>query len=168
MNIVRELVLVAKDMLADEGLFAVMGRIAKDMRVNIETPDEGRVLFIGGKHHDGPTVFWPQRSSVLAMLVQSVRVFPKRPDWKAEVLPGARFQIEVGITMCGGHMGETIVLPLILGDEPEKDIERFLSVEMPMQVSHFLKARGKELIETKDSISKSISDMYDSGRYMGD
>lgn len=168
MSIASDIVSVAKDLIAGEGLFDIMSEMMKGMKIMIYTPDVGDVQLIGGSYAPSPTTFIPRRKSCVAMLVSSITVMPERPYINAEVVPGRRYMMVITITTAGGHMSDKIEAPLILRANAEDDLNRFLQTYVPHLVSRYLREHGAKMMEVSEGIHKSISEMYDGGRDMGD
>ena len=161
MSIARDIVSVAKDLIASEGLLDTMSRMMKGMKIVIYTPDVGDVQLIGGSYSPSPTTFIPRRKSSVAMLVSSITVMPERPYINAEVVPGRRYMMVITITTAGGHMSDKIAAPLTLRANAEDDLRRFLQTEVQHRVSQYLWEHGSKMMEKSEGIHKSISDMYD-------
>lgn len=169
LQIARELVTIAKELVAGIGIYDLIGKVGQNMGVQIATPDEGKILFVG-KFNGNQTEFWPRRNSSVGMLVQCYYVRIKWPGKTVvdEVLPGQRYVLEISVATAGGHSGFNFEIPLVLGANPERDVERVLKTVIPTQVNRILKRDAKRLIEVAESIHKQLIEDYSSGRYMGD
>lgn len=169
LKIARELVSVAKRLIASTDIIQLIGDIGKNMTVQITTPDEGKVMFVG-KFNGNQTEFWPRRNSSIAMLVQNYYI---RIKWTGkrnieEILPGQKYILEIDVATAGGHSGFLFEVPFVVGTNPDRDMERLLRVVIPTQINQRLKKDAKHLMEVADSINKTLIEDYTSGRYMGD
>ena len=162
MSIARDIVLVAKDLMAGEGegLLDTMSRMIKGMKIMIYTPDVGDVILIGGSYSPSPTTFIPRRKSSVAMLVSSITVMPEKANINAEVVPGKHYMMLIKIVTAGGHMSEIVAAPVALRANAEDDLYRFLQTEVQHRVSQFLREHGSKMMETSENIHKNISEMY--------